>query len=251
MQPAAVATLPGGGAPGGLLGACDGLVEQSGDGCGSRLGPAKPPGFDGSLTWPAVSQVTAPPRGSMAQLLLWADRAEVARAAARSRGLLACGSRVLELEALVGPRSTRQVGLAEVAAAASVAGSGLALPLCVSGVAAVEAVTSAGSEGGCSGRNSSGSFSRRCNLSADLRFEHPLGGPPPRGLYGLNPLAGWLKAGDEPGFIAHARLALPSDWLQRTFRQQKRSIGKLRRSHFGGHAASAGSLLLRVGRAFG
>ena len=198
-----------------------------------------------------VPQVTAPPRGSMTQLLLWIDRAEVAGAAARSHGLLACGSQVLELDALVCSRSAWQVGLAEFAATASVAGSGLALPQCVSGDAAVEAVTSVGSEGSCSIRNSSGSSSRRRNHSADLRFEHPLGGPPPRGQCRLDPLAGWLKAGDEPGFIAHARLALPSDWLLRTFRQQKRSIGKLRRSHFSGNAAVAGGLLLRAGRASG
>jgi hypothetical protein len=251
VQLAGAATLPGGGAPGGLRGAHDHGVEQSGDGCGSRLGPAKPSGIDGSSTWPVVPQVTAPPRGSMTQLLLWIDRAEVAGAAARSHGLLACGSQVLELDALVCSRSAWQVGLAEFAATASVAGSGLALPQCVSGDAAVEAVTSVGSEGSCSSRNSSGSSSRRRNHSADLRFEHPLGGPPPRGQCRLDPLAGWLKAGDEPGFIAHARLALPSDWLLRTFRQQKRSIGKLRRSHFSGNAAVAGGLLLRAGRAFG
>jgi hypothetical protein len=34
----------------------EGDAEQSGDGCGSRLGPAKPPGIVGSSTWPAVSQ---------------------------------------------------------------------------------------------------------------------------------------------------------------------------------------------------
>ena len=251
VQLAGATTLPGGGAPGGLRGAYDHEFEQSGDGCGSRLGPAKPPGIDGSSTWPVVSQVTAPPRGSMTQLLRWVARAEVAGAAARSPGLLACGSQVLELDALVCFRSTWQVGHADFAATATVAGSGLALPQCVSGDAAVEAVTSAGSEGSCSSRNSSGSSSRRRNLSADLRSEHPLGGPPPCGQCGLDPLAGWLKAGDEPGFIAHARLALPSDWLLRTFRQQKRSIGKLRRSHFGGNAAVAGSLLLRAGRASG
>ena len=187
VQLAGATTLPGGGAPGGLRGAYDHEFEQSGDGCGSRLGPAKPPGIDGSSTWPVLSQVTAPPRGSMTQVLRRAARAEVAGAAARSPGLLACGSQVLELDALVCFRSPWHVGLADFAATASVAGSGLALPQCVSGDAAVEAVTSAGSEGSCSSRNSSGSSSRRRNLSADLRSEHPLGGPPPRGQCGLDP----------------------------------------------------------------
>ena len=86
-----------------------------------------------------------------------------------------------------------------------------------------------------SSRSSSGSSSRRL--------------PPPRGL--SDPLAGWLTAGDEPAFVAHARQTLPSDWLQRTFRQQKRFLGKLRRSHFGGKVSVAGSPLLQAGWALG
>ena len=88
------------------------------------------------------------------------------------------------------------------------------------GDAVSEVATSVGSEGSCSSRSSSGSSSRRLL--------------PPRGLGLLDPLADLLTAGDEPAFVAHARKALPSDWLQRTFRQQKRFLGKLRRSHFGG-----------------
>ena len=88
-----------------------------------------------------------------------------------------------------------------------------------------EDVTWAGSEGSCSSRSSSGSSSRRLL--------------PPRGLGLSDPLAGWLTAGDEPAFVAHARQTLPSDWLQRTFRQQKRFLGKLRRSHFGPGAVGA------------
>ena len=65
------------------------------------------------------------------------------------------------------------------------------------------------------------------------------------------PLAGWLKAGDEPAFVAHARQTLPSDWLQKTFRQQKCFLGKLRRSHFGGKVSVAGSPLLQAGWALG
>ena len=201
--------------------------------------------------YPLRQKVTAQPKGSMTQLRRWIALAEVAGAAERSPRLLACRSQVLEQDALACSQSSWQVGLAEFAATASVAGSGLALSQCDPGDAAVEVVTSAGSEGSCSSRNSSGSSSRRRNHSADLSIKHPLGGPPPRGLCRLDPLAGWLKAGDEPAFVAHERQALPSDWLQRTFRQQKRSLGKLRRSHFGGNAAVAGSLLLRAGRAFG
>ena len=154
-------------------------------------------------------------------------------------------------DALACSQSSWQVGLAEFAATASAAGSGLAMSQCDPGDAAIEVVTSAGSEGSCSSRSSSGSSSRRRNHSADFSIKHPLGGLPPRGLGLLDPLAGWLKAGDEPAFVAHAWQALPSDWSQRTFRQQKRSLGKLRRSHFGGKAAVAGSPLLRAGRASG
>ena len=154
-------------------------------------------------------------------------------------------------DALACSQSSWQVGLAEFAATASAAGSGLAMSQCDPGDAAIEVVTSAGSEGSCSSRSSSGSSSRRRNHSADFSIKHPLGGPPPRGLGLLDPIAGWLKAGDEPAFVAHARQALPSDWLQRTFRQQKRFLGRLRRSHFGGKVSVAGSPLLQAGWALG
>ena len=140
-------------------------------------------------------------------------------------------------DALACSQSSWQVGLAEFAATASAAGSGLAMSQCDPGDAAIEVVTSAGSEGSCSSRSSSGSSSRRLL--------------PPRGLGLSDPLAGWLTAGDEPAFVAHARQTLPSDWLQRTFRQQKRFLGKLRRSHCGEKGSVAGSPLLQAGWALG
>ncbi len=115
-------------------------------------------------------------------------------------------------DALACSPNSWQVGLAEFAATASAAGSGLAMSQCDPGDAAIKVVTSAGSEGSCSSRNSSGSSSRRRNHSADFSTKHPLGGLPPRGLGLLDPLAGWLKASDEPVFVAHAWQALPSDW---------------------------------------
>jgi hypothetical protein len=104
-----------------------------------------------------------------------------------------------------------------------------------SGGAVSEVATSVGSEDSCSSRNSSGSSSRR-----------PL---PPRSPGLLDPLADLWTAGDEPAFVAYAVQMLPSDWLQRTFRQ--RFLGKLRRSYFGGQVSGAGSPLLQAGRAFG
>jgi hypothetical protein len=97
-----------------------------------------------------------------------------------------------------------------------------------------EVVTSAGSEDSCSSRSSSGSSSRR-----------PF---PPRSPGMLDPLADLLTAGDDPVFVAYAKQMLPSDWLQRTFRQRKRFLGTLRRSHFGGQVSGAGSPLLQAGR---
>jgi hypothetical protein len=64
----------------------------------------------------------------------------------------------------------------------------------------------------------------------------------------LDPLADLLTAGDDPVFVAYAKQMLPSDWLQRTFRQRKRFLGTLRRSHFGGQVSGAGSPLLQAGR---
>ena len=183
--------------------------------------------------YPLRQRVTAQPKGGMMQLRRWIALAEVAGAAERSPRLLACRSQVLEQDALACSQSSWQVGLAEFAATASAAGSGLAMSQCDPGDAAIEVVTSAGSEGSCSSRSSSGSSSRRLL--------------PPRGLGLSDPLAGWLTAGDEPAFVAHARQTLPSDWFQRTFRQQKRFLGKLRRSHFGVKVSVAGSPLLQAG----
>ena len=71
---------------------------------------------------------------------------------------------------------------------------------------------------------------------------------PPESLREVDPLADLLTAGDEPAFVAYAKQMLPSDWLQRTFRQRKRFLGTLRRSHFGGQVSGAGSPLLQAGR---
>jgi hypothetical protein len=96
-----------------------------------------------------------------------------------------------------------------------------------------EVMTSAGSDDSCSNRSSSGSSSRRLF--------------PPRSPGVLDPLADLLTAGDEPAFVALAKQMLPSDWLQRTFRQRKRYLGTLRRSYFGGQVSGAGSPLLQAG----
>jgi hypothetical protein len=96
-----------------------------------------------------------------------------------------------------------------------------------------DVMTSAGSDDSCSNRSSSGSSSRRLF--------------PPRSPGVLDPLADLLTAGDEPAFVALAKQMLPSDWLQRTFRQRKRYLGTLRRSYFGGQVSGAGSPLLQAG----